>query len=569
MRLSYTPTLRSTPARITLAFAVLIVALAGAIERPRAAAAHPLGNFTINRYAQLTLGADSVRTIYALDMAEIPTFQEMDSIDRDHNGTVSDAEQSAYLGKKLPELAGNLKLTINGNNVPMHAESGTLSFSDGQGGLKILRIDAVFTGKLPANLPRAAVDAQVQDHNYDDRLGWKEIVIQGSDSGAVSNSSVLATGASDALRSYPQDMLASPLNVHEARFRFEPGVAAVDPGPQNTAAQVAKRTSRAISPGVLGAFADSAATKTLTAPVIAFLLLAAVFWGAVHAVGPGHGKTVVAAYLVGSKGTTRHAVVLGLTVTATHTASTYLLGFITLFASHYVVPEKLYPALTLSSGVLVVVLGVALLIGRLRSLHVWPFRVKLAMPQLGPALMTAGVGVLDTADANSQNTLSLTEHSQIAAHGHSHGPAAGSGLDDVHGHSHGPGAEFDPGHGHSHAVPGFDGKPLNWRSLLSLGVYGGLLPCPTAIVVLLTSISLNRVGFGLLLVVAFSFGLAAVLTGIGIMLVQANRALTRFSSGKLSGRVATLLPVASAAAVIIAGLLITLRAAGQGSIPMI
>lgn len=118
-------------------------------------------------------------------------------------------------------------------------------------------------------------------------------------------------------------------------------------------------------------------------------------------------------------------------------------------------------------------------------------------------------------------------------------------------------------------MPGFDGRPLNWRSLLSLGVYGGLLPCPTAIVVLLTSILLNRVGFGLLLVVAFSFGLAAVLTGIGVMLVQANRALTRFSSGRLSSRVATLLPVASAAAVIIAGLLITLRAAGQGNIPMI
>lgn len=532
------------------------------------AAAHPLGNFTINRYAELTLGADSVRTIYALDMAEIPTFQEMDSIDRNHDGTVSNTERSAYLAKKVPELAKGLKLMLNGSAVPFHVESDALSFSDGQGGLKILRIDAIFAGTLPAGLPHSAVAVQLRDTNYDDRLGWKEIVVHGSDSAAIRDSSAPDQGVSDVLRSYPQNMLASPLNVHEAHFSLVSGVAA-EAGPQNTAARVASRTSRAISPGVLGRFASSAATKKLTPPIVIFLILAAVFWGAVHAVGPGHGKTVVAAYLVGSKGTPRHAILLGTTVTATHTASTYLLGFITLFASHFIVPEKLYPVLTLASGLLVILMGVFLFVGRLRALGIWPFHLQLTVPRWRPALATAGAvaGQPVVLLESRAHTAVDADHIRDHHHGHDHTESLAVDGTDAPGHSHTHGDDHD--HGHSHAVPGFDGKPVSWRSLLSLGIYGGLIPCPTAIVVLLTSISLNRVGFGLVLVVAFSVGLAAVLTGIGLMLVHAKRALTRMSSGGVSSRVATLLPIVSAAAVIVAGVLITLRAAGQGGIPMV
>jgi len=552
------PVARVIRARRPITVAVLLSVAALAIgRRPQAAAAHPLGNFTINRYAQIALQADTAHVVYALDMAEIPTFQELDVIDRDHNGTVSDVEKSAYLGKKLPELAKNLKLTVNGAAVPFHVESGELSFTEGQGGLKILRIDAVFTGKLPDIVPRGTVDALVSDHNFDDRSGWKEIVVVGSDSGAVSGSSVPDHGVSDVLHSYPQNMLASPLNVREARFRLEPGVAAAA-APQNTAAEVAKRTSRAISAGVLGRFADSAATKNLTPPLIAFLVLAAVFWGAVHAVGPGHGKTVVAGYLIGSRGTAKHAVMLGTTVTLTHTASTYLLGFVTLFASHYIVPEKLYPALTLTSGLLVVVLGLTLLVGRLRAAGRWPAarRLRLSLPRLfrAPALATAGMAV------------PLTRFPEVHHHHH-------AGHADLHDQDHDHDHDLDHrnhgNHGHSHVVPGFDGKPVTWRSLLSLGVYGGLIPCPTAIVVLLTSISLNRAGFGLVLVVAFSFGLAAVLTGIGLLLVHAGRLVNRFSDGTVAGRLGRFLPIASAAAVILAGLVITLRASGQGWLPLV
>jgi nickel/cobalt exporter len=505
--------------RLVFAAAVALVGLA-ILARPERAAAHPLGNFTINRYARVEPGAQSVRVVYALDMAEIPTFQEMGAIDRDKNGTVSEAERDGYLGQKLPEIARNLRLSVNGAPLALAVESGSLRLSEGQGGLSVLRIDAAFVAELPAGARGGRLAAQLRDTNYDNRLGWKEIVVRGTEGAAVRESSVAAVDVSDALRSYPDDALSSPLEVREARFSFEPGVAdaAAGRGATNAAGRAAARTARASGAGILSRFADSAATRDLTAPVILFSLMAAMFWGALHALGPGHGKTVVAAYLVGSRGTARHAVFLGLTVTATHTAGVYLLGFVTLTASHFIVPERLYPILSLASGLVVIGMGLSLLAGRLRGLR------------------NAG-----------------------RVHGHDHSPE--HGHDHAHEHGHDGQQHL---HGHSHAVPGMDGTPVTWRSLLALGVYGGLIPCPTAIVVLLTSISLDRIGFGLMLVVAFSAGLAAVLTGVGLMLVYAGRVLSRV---KVRGGIARAVPVMSAAAVILAGVLITLRAVGQTGLP--
>lgn len=509
--------LQSIPTRLILLLAIVAGSLYAL--RPHDAAAHPLGNFTVNRYARIEPAADSVRLVYALDMAEIPTFQEMSAIDRDRNGTVSDAERGAYLDQKLPELARNVQLTVGGVALALRPDSGTLRFEEGQGGLQVLRIDAVLLADLPASARSGVLDAQVRDTNYDDRVGWKELVVRGTDGATVRESSVGAEDVSDMLRSYPADMLQSPLNQREARFRFEPGVA--DAGNSaNPAARIAERTKRVASPGILSRFADSAATKDLTVPVMLFSLLAAIFWGALHALGPGHGKTVVAAYLVGSRGTAKHAAFLGLTVTATHTASTYLLGAVTLFASHFIVPERLYPILSLASGLMVIGMGLTLLSGRLRG------------NSIGPSSSTAPTAALDRG----------------------------------HGHNHGFGQH---GHSHTRPVPGVSGRPVTWRSLLALGMYGGMIPCPTAIVVLLISISLNRVGFGLLLVVAFSLGLAAVLMGIGFALVYAGRAFSRVSCFRGSGMLAATIPIASAALVIAAGLLITLRAAGQEWVPVI
>ena len=211
------------------------------------------------------------------------------------------------------------------------------------------------------------------------------------------------------------------------------------------------------------------------------------FWGAAHALTPGHGKAIVAGYLVGTRGKPRHAVLLGLIVTATHTAGVFALGLVTLLLSRFIVPERLYPWLTLASGVLVVAVGAGVLAGRVR---------------------------------------------RARAHHHHH-------------HHHGQHHTHE--HTHDHGRGG----------LLGVGVAAGLLPCPSALVVLLSAIALHRVGFGLALIVAFSLGLAATVTAIGLLAVLARRAFGRLS---LDGRLVRALPAASAFLILAVGVGITVRA---------
>src|SRR5881409_1071644 len=228
-------------------------------------------------------------------------------------------------------------------------------------------------------------------------------------------------------------------------------------------------------------------------------LLVAALLGALHALGPGHGKTIGGAYLIGTRGTARHALFLGLVVTATHTLGVYLLGFATWGASAYVVPERLFPWISVLSGLLVVGIGASLVCSRLEA--------------------------------------ALAEHAG-GHHHHDHG--------DGHGH----------GHGHSHLPP----DALGWRSLFALGVSGGLLPCPSALVVMLAAISLGRIGFGLVLIVAFSAGLAGVLGAIGLVFVYARSWFARLP---VDGRFARYVPVASALVIPAAGLLIVANALSQ------
>jgi ABC-type nickel/cobalt efflux system permease component RcnA len=212
--------------------------------------------------------------------------------------------------------------------------------------------------------------------------------------------------------------------------------------------------------------------------VVLIGLLFAIVLGAAHALSPGHGKTIVTAYLVGQRGTPRHAALLGLIVTLTHTIGVFGLGLVTLALSQFIVPDRLYPWLNLVSGLLVVGIGASVLRTRWR-------------------------------------------HSRHHHH-----------------HHHG-------------------GEGTSFRSLLAVGVSGGLLPCPSALVVLLAAISLHRVAFGLLLILAFSAGLALTITAIGLAAVVARTTFRRVS---FEGRLVRLLPAASALVILAAGLAMTLRA---------
>ncbi|MDQ3099073.1 MAG: sulfite exporter TauE/SafE family protein [bacterium] len=233
--------------------------------------------------------------------------------------------------------------------------------------------------------------------------------------------------------------------------------------------------------------------------------------GGLHALTPGHGKTMVAAYLIGTKGRVQDAVILGIIVTITHTASVILMGLIALFAAQYILPEQLFPWLEFVSGMLIVVIGGWLLIKRMTS---------------------------TTGFENSPTHL----HSEGSQHINSEGTL----------HTHGTNL------GQLAEVQKAKKSSISLGNLISLGISGGIVPCPDALVVLLIAISLNRISLGLLIVLAFSFGLAAVLIVIGIIIVRAKPFLDRFSSGNNS--ITQRLPALSALAVTIIGGIIAFRA---------
>lgn len=544
-----------------------------ALASPAVAGAHPLGNFTVNRYARLEIGAEAVRLHYVLDLAEIPTFQEITRLDEDRSGTLDEAEQGRYLARRQEEVRRGLRLELDGRPVELQNAGAALETLPGQGGLPVLRL--TFDYRAPAAV-RGTLRGAYRDENEPNRLGWKEVVVRPGPGVALAESSAPSASRSDELRSYPADLLDRPLEVRQATFTVGPAG-----GPLAAALQTAPvfgGVARAADP-----FADLVAGGELSPTFVLFALLAALGLGALHALGPGHGKTVVAAYLVGSRGTAKHAVFLGLTVTITHTLGVYALGLVTLYASEYVLPERLLPWLSLVSGLMVLTLGGGIFLSRLRAARA-PLPAPLAEEangrrpgaaagaHVGRALVAVGAGGGDRA-----------ARAAVAADGHGHGhdhahdhhaerwPGHGHHHDHDdnhdHGHDHRPGpVHRHGGVAHSHLPPGADGRPVTWRSLLALGVSGGLLPCPSALVVLLSAIALHRVGFGLLLIVAFSVGLAGVLTGIGLALVLATRLIGRVPlSGPLTRLLplARVLPVASASLVLVVGLAITVQALGQ------
>jgi nickel/cobalt exporter len=431
---------------------VLLAVGAAALALPALAAAHPLGNFTINRFSRVEAPGPRVYVRYVLDMAEIPTFQA---------GRI---DVHAYARR----IARNAHLVVDGRPASLVPVRTALAHPLGAGGLHTTRLEVVLAGpRLPG---RASV--AYHDENYSNRIGWKEIVV-GADTRSTS----------DELRAYPKDLLQSPLDTSSLTTSLEPG-----DGPDVAPALSSGKSLEAPDRVADAGFASLVGRSHLSALVILASLAAALFWGAAHALSPGHGKTIVTAYLVGQRGTPRHAALLGLIVTITHTIGVFALGLVTLALSQFVVPDRLYPWLNLASGLLVVAIGASVFWARWR-------------------------------------------HRRAHAHGHHHH------------HGHVPGS--DPGTGPS------------FRSLLAVGVSGGLLPCPSALVVLLAAISLHRVAFGLILILAFSAGLALSITGIGLVAVLARRAFRRLS---FEGPAMRLLPAASALVILAAGLAMTVHA---------
>jgi nickel/cobalt transporter (NicO) family protein len=476
---------------------------------PREAQAHPLGNFTINHYSSLQFTEENARITYVLDFAEIPTLQQKARLDTDDDGKLSEEEANAYLEAEMPSLAEGLQLRAGDEILPLVVRDRSAEYRPGQGGLPTLRVEA----HLLADLPKEwRGEAHYADQTYENRIGWREIVVRDGPRVAIRDSTVPAKSVSNELRSYPRDMLSSPPDVRGATFTLVPGDGSVE---NETTSRTAERVGTSFG-AVTGRVDALVSVERLSVAVVALSMLAAFLWGAAHALTPGHGKAVVAAYLIGARGTARHAGILGLTVTLTHTAGVFILGALTLYLSRYILPEVLYPWLSVVSGVLVVLIGLALLY---RHLDKMPHDSK-------------------TGHTHAQHT-----HPHDGQHSHVH-----------HTHSHGERT-------HSH-LPA-DSSNVTWRGLMALGVSGGLVPCPAALVLLLGAISLDRLGFGMVLVLAFSAGLAIVLTGIGLLMIYARKLFERFS---FEARVPRLLPVVSASIITLAGVGIALGALVQTGI---
>ncbi len=456
--------------RIRKLFFILSISAAFAA----AVSAHPLGNFSVNQYSRLEVGRAEIKIRQVLDLAEIPTFQLKSEIDADKNGLLSQAELDSYAAKISPEYIANLNLTVNGLPVEIRESGKSIKAEVGSGDLQTLRITwdlyAMTDGKTD---PGKAV---FQNNNYAERLGWREMVVSRTSGVEIFDSTAFGSGITDELKAYPEETLSSPLSERAAEFSFALGSLPQDAKPlQNRDGHFTTAIQR-------DRLADLISVPEITPAIALFGLLIALGLGAMHAMSPGHGKAVVGAYLVGSKGTAKHAAFLGLTVTITHTLGVFALGLLTLFAANFILPETIMPFLSFFSGLIVLYIGLTMFKSRL----------------------FASLGV------------SEHRHHHHDGHTHSHG-------DDEYGHAghheHDALTHTHDGHTHSHLPP----ESVSWKSLLALGVSGGLLPCPSALVLMLSAISMGRVGYGLILTIAFSLGLAATLTVVGLAFLYVGR----------------------------------------------
>lgn len=509
--------------RSAAAAGLLALPLGGLL--PAAASAHPLGNFTINHYAEVRVGERRIQLDVVIDMAEIPTFSERAALDTNHDGAIAATELAGARMGRCTTLAASLALTVDGSVMPLHPTAGGLALLPGAGGLQTMRMVCEYAADLDPGTSSRLVS--FQDKSYSERIGWREIVVTG-DGVTVAGSGVEPVTRSARLTAYPQGLIAQPLDERSVAFSAVPGGHALGPITVPDAQSFVGRAAPpsggsglagAVPGGVGNELSSLIGTRDLTPAVIALSLLIAAGLGAVHAVSPGHGKTVMAAYLVGTRGRARHAVGLAMAVTVSHTLGVLALAGVTLLASDLLPPERLYPLLGLASGVTVVAIGAWLLFNRWRE-HI------LRHP------------------AGTQADPHTHDHAHEDQPRHSHDPE----------HRHGP-------FRHSHTAQPI--PSLSWRSLVAIGLAGGLVPSASALILLLGAIAAGRPAFGLALAIAFGAGMAVVLGGIGLVLARAGQFVERATSKARVARLAPVIPWLTGVVVLGAGIVLVGQALVQ------
>ena len=467
-----------------------------------AAAAHPLGNFTVNHLSRITSAGDTVTVRYVLDMAEIPTF----TLDRslDAHGTPAQAALAAWADSHAKEIAPQLHLVVDGRSVALAPSASAVRTRPGAGGLPTLYFTATYHAAAGSGTHRLTY----RDDTEAGRLGWRDVV-----AGAQ-------TEPTAELTAYPSALLGSP----RARVALAADVDAAGRITADAKATVAEEAASDGAPGAApiarsNALSDVLAKGVGDPLVVIGALLLAIALGALHALEPGHGKTLLAVSLVGARATPRQAVVLAVALTVAHTAGVLALGFVVLAATRWIVPEQIYPWITLASGVFVTILGARAVAREVR-------------------------GRLPMAHAHAH------AHPHAHPHDHDHVHVAGD-----HHHPHDHTQLDDAAHARAHAIPGT--APLTFRTAVVAAASGNVAPCPAALVVLLAAISLHQIGYGLALIVAFSAGLALVLTVLGIAVVRSAAWLV---ARPQFDRVARFAPLVTASVIALVGAVMV----GQG-----
>jgi nickel/cobalt exporter len=495
--------------------AVLTAACALALLPSSSASAHPLGNFTVNRYDGLVTAPGQLRVDHVEDLAEIPATQAKPDIEK--------LGMTEWAAQRCQKAAEGGKVTVDGRTVALSVKTSHARVRPGQAGLDTLRVECRLTAPLPED---ATVTLGFHSAGTDSGPGWREITARG-DRTTLKRSDVPTKSVSDELTTYPKELLSSPADTVTASLRVRPGGAALaeersDAPAASVLPRGADRWTRALDSLV--------ARQDLTVGFAALALLIAVVLGAMHALAPGHGKTLMAAVAAarGGKARMKDVLPLAASVTVTHTLGVVALGL--LVAAGSAAAPSVIAWLGIASGVMVTAAGVTLLRRALRT----------RAPQHGHGHPPAAK---KPEEPEERSLVLVAAHAETVpataeTHAHTHTPAHTHDHDHPHAHDHGHTHDHDHGHPHAHDHPhalehthgGFTHTHAvapTIRGTILLGFAGGLVPSPSAVVVLVGAAALGQAWFGLLLVVAYGVGLALTLTAAGFAVVRLGSGVTR------------------------------------------
>lgn len=547
--------------RIAAGGAVAAAAAALVLLPAGAASAHPLGNFTVNRYDGLVAAPGKLRIDHVEDLAEIPAAQAKPLVDADRDGKMTGGELTAWAKTRCEAAVRGGRLTVDGKPERPVTEAATAAVRPGQAGLPTLRVECRLTAKLPRG-ERTSVAYTPADIGTGP--GWREITARG-DLMTLSGSDVPEKSLSRRLTSYPRDLLSSPDNIRSATLRAAPGGPALaddGTGTQTPAAGILPRGTDRWTQALTGLVAR----HHLTFGFAILALGTALILGAMHALAPGHGKTMMAAAAAaGGRRSRRDMFALGASVTATHTMGVFALGALVTAGS--AAAPSVIAWLGIASGVLVAFAGAVLLrrAWRLRDQphshghghdhgHDHGHSHGHPHPHPNPHGPTAephdrvlvSASATSTASAHSTKTVLTSEQPEPETN-------APAPHDHPHPHTH----PHPRPHAHSHSA----GPTL--RGTILLGFAGGLVPSPSAVVVLVGAAALGQAWFGFLLVLAYGAGLALTLTAAGFLVVRVGERVARRTRERAQGRLLTLAhrlaPLSTAAVVLALGCGLVLR----------